>query len=203
MESGKRRPFYKNPWLIFVLGGIAFITISGPLMRNIPDPPEPIASLQEWSLETPDGRSWGSADLAGRTYVLAFISTRCRGGEACNAMRTAIEAVAKQFYSVDTPVWVVVVSTEYQEAKPAFRRWARTHMELWRGVTFLRGDKGSVEALMHSIGAHYEERAVQPWDLGLILVDYKGQLRGFYQTSKDGADEAAHRAVHVMREERK
>ncbi len=194
-------PFWRNPWAIATVVGIATITLMRPCTRYVPPPPAVIGEVPAYELEDDQGRGFGSEDLRGQVYVLAFFSVGCRGDE-CNRILPALKDLEEKSGLADPPIPIVAISIDWGKEPAALQRWVEVNTYELVRTRFLRGTAAVATLLLDSL-ARLEHSPVQkPWDLGLILVDGAGRCRGFYGTRKEhGVDEVAHRAIHVRSED--
>jgi protein SCO1/2 len=76
-ESGKPRPFYKNPWLLAFLGGAIALTLLRPMANQFKSAPPPLLSPGPWQLIGDDGKPFTSETLKGQVYIADFFFTTC------------------------------------------------------------------------------------------------------------------------------
>lgn len=194
-ESGGKKPWYRNVWVLATISSMVTITLLRPCTRHVPDPPPVTGALPAWTLATADGRPLGSADLAGNVYVLGFYEERA--GETSDAVLRALGQLQTRFAQAESPARLVAVRlgagplTDLDRAAEAMKaesgRW-----------TFVGGE--SAHELAKALDALHGEAHVAPWDHGLVMIDADGGCRGFYGTNAAGVDEAFHRSIHVLDE---
>ncbi len=211
-DWGFGRPLLRNPWFYFALILIAIITVSRPFLRHVAEPLPIIKTIPSFEFVSQKGEVFGSAQLAGKPYVVSFIFTRCQ--TACPLISQRFAELQKQFDYGRLPVRLVSFSVD-----PAFDRptvlgsyagnynqnpeiWtfvtSRTESESTGYLTFIEsafgvavGDGTTAERQTAMDIAHSEK---------LLLVDAYGQLRGVFSATPEGLNEIFHRSVALMGE---
>ena len=194
-ESGEKKPWYKNVWVIATLSSMATITMLRPCTRYVPEPPAATGTLPAWSLATADGKPFGSVDLAGSVYVLGLYAEH--GGEASDAVLRALGQLQDRYTKAQSPVKVVAARVGDGPLADLVRAATAMRAERPRW-TFVGG--GDAAAIGKSFDALHGEVHPAPWEHGVAIVDGDGACRGFYGTSDDGIDETFHRSLRVVDE---
>jgi protein SCO1/2 len=203
------RRLVRNPFLWAALTAIVALPIIRVRMSRIPEPPPVLGTLPRFSLTDQDGKTLGSGELAGKVWVANFIFTTCKSicPKLTATMRSLRERLARE--SIDVLSVSVSVDPE-NDTPPVLKAYAEkfgTDLARWR---FLTGPEKEVRALIvGGFKAHMGEKAVTSDNLidiahapYFVIVDGKGQIRGYYQPTETGIDEVFHRAQHVLREAR-
>ena len=73
-----QRPWFRNPFVLYFVIGIALLTAGRLLWPEKSPVPEVLIDLPAWELVDQDGDRFGSADLAGQVYIASFFFTRCK-----------------------------------------------------------------------------------------------------------------------------
>lgn len=171
--------------LTFILGAAACVPSSLPALL-----PEP---LPDFSLTTHARRPLTRADLSGRPWVANFIFTRCTS--ICPPFTTKMAAIAKRSAAQVPGLQLVSFSMDPEHDSPAvlsaFAQERQIDTTRW---TFLTGPREQMEAAVI-------KGLFQPWDKGngslvsighssrFVLIDARGQIRGFYPSTEEGAVE--------------
>ncbi len=146
--------------------------------------------IPDFSLTERSGRAIGKSDLLGSYWVASFVFTRC--ATSC-PMATA--ELAKLQSRLPQEIRLVSISVDPEHDSPqvltTYADRVGADLERW---LFLTGDKASVYRLVRE-GFHLavEENAGAPtgWEVThtprFALVDPKGRIRGYYESS-DAAD---------------
>jgi protein SCO1/2 len=222
------RRLLRNPFLWAALTAIIALPIVRIRMSRIPDPPEVIGTLPGFSLRDQDGKTLGSAELAGKVWIANFIFTTCKS--ICPRLTATMRTLRERFAREKIEVLSVSISVDPEnDTPPVLRAYAEKHgtdLPRWR---FLTGPEKEVRALIvGGFKAHMGRRAegsaagaprAERSDRGqavtsdnlidiahapyFVLVDGQGRIRGYYQPTETGIDEVFHRAQHVLRAERR
>ena len=199
---------YRAAWIIAFLMGITTITLMRPCTRHIPEPPPAVGAFPEVQLLDATEAPWGSEQLEGRVYVVAFLSSRCVVEDGCSGVFSALGELQRFFTREKVPIWVVGITIDDHWTASSFQHWSEVAWQTLGSVRLLRGSVAEITAIVQGARALQSESTESgladelgmPWSMGLILVDGEGQCRGFYETTSDGVDEVRHRAAHVYRE---
>lgn len=195
----------RHPWGTAIVVGIALITLMRPLTRRVPDPPAVTGSLSGFSLLDARGDRFDDARLAGRVWVCGFYYV---DDPRPRQVTDALADLAIRFARVDRSIHVVGISVDPEHDTPErVARYASTFdapLDRW---DLLTGPPEAVRAvIVDGFEAPMGPRAIGPDGrvmVGrsdrLVIVDGEGQLRGSYPATRAGADEAYHRAQHVLR----
>ncbi|HWE25343.1 MAG TPA: SCO family protein [Myxococcales bacterium] len=149
-------------WVILVVA-IAAWPVAWSLRTPLPPRLPVLGTVPVFDLTAQDGRPFGSNDLAGRVWLLSFVSTRSETGAA-----TTFAAVQSRTRNLEPDFHLVSISVEPDLDTPErLADYARAHRASPRMWTFLTG---STETVRDAV-AHGTE---------LVLVDREGRIRGYY-----------------------
>lgn len=206
-----RRFIMRYPWHIAIVIGLVAIPMSRSCTRFEPPPPAIVSSLPAFSLiAAADGEPFGTEQLQGKVWIAGFVFTSCP--TTCPAVTRQMHQLQERFAEASVPVDLVTFSVdpEYDtpqvlrayasKYKAAPGRWhfltAKSTVAMERvvvdGFRTAMGDKKAVDGGMFDI-AHTTK---------LALVDWDGNIRGYYRTDAAGLDEIFHRAQHVLKQKR-
>ncbi len=198
-----------NPFVWAFFAGVVILILIRPLLRFEPAPPPPLWALPRYSLTDQNGHPFGSEDLRGHVYVASFFFTRCPS--VCPAVMGAMSRLQEQLAKGEMDrVRLVSISVDPAEDTPLRleeyghrfgqdpARWAlltgdpeTVRKLLFEGFKVPLGDRRELGGGLYDI-AHTAK---------LALVDGQGRVRGFYDATDRGLDEAFHRARRVLKEE--
>lgn len=187
----------KSFWIIFWL-----LTFSYPiyktLNRTLP-PPLPIYyQVPQFSLTNEFGKPFGTNELNGRFYIASFMFTSC--ASTCPALMTKLDLVQKRVKGLGTKVAIVsfTVDPEVDTTEVLYKYARKRHSNpfIW---SFLTGTQSALEKIVidgykvpmgkkESINKVVGAENVSLLDIAhtekLVLVDDKGQIRGYYSTER-------------------
>jgi protein SCO1/2 len=181
-----------------------------PLTRREPPAPPVLTQLPEFRLIDQDGRPLGSAELKGQVWIAGFFFTSCQ--TVCPRILAGMDQIADRYRDLDVPIRVVAISVDPETDTPERLREVAARMEPdpqhW---TYLTGPTQDVQALVErGFLVAMGQKQLGPGGIldiahsaRLAIVDGQGGVRGFYDTTEEGLDEAFHRARHVLRDQRR
>lgn len=197
---------HRNPWLIaFVVGAVTLLALR-PFLRHEPEPPPVLYALPEWQLVDHDGERLGSEQLEGEVWVASFFFTSCPS--ICPALMASMLELQDRFEKADVDVKLVAFSVDPENDTPAVLReyGDKLGADLDGRWSFVTGSDAAMrELVIEGFKLHVGDKKRN--DEGLIdiahigrfvLVDWQGNVRGIYDTDKNGLDEVFHRAQHVL-----
>ncbi len=187
----------KSFWLIFWLLSFSY-PIYKTLNRTLP-PPLPIYyTVPEFHLTNEFGKPFSNNDLNGRFYIASFMFTSCP--TTCPVLLTKLDLVQKRIRGLGTKAAIVTFTVDPEVDTPdvlyKFARKRHSNPFIWTYLTGTQADlekivitgfkvpMGGKEATEKQVGndkitlfdiAHTEK---------LVLVDDKGQIRGYYGTDR-------------------
>ena len=203
----KGGPFYKNIYFIlFILGAIA-ITVVRPFMRHEPAPPKVISLLPNFSLKNQQGQIYGTNELNGKVYVASFLFTRCQ--TVCPLIAGKLKELQSKFAEAEMPVQIVSFSVDPEFDVPEVlleysQKWSNDK-GTW---VFLTGETAAMQQVMSGFAMSLEQPKADGSEsmidiahsAKLVLVDWKGAIRGYYDSNSEGLDEVFHRSKHVLKQ---
>lgn len=157
-------------------------------------PPPALGSVGAFSAVDQDNRPVTQAALRGRTWIAAFMFTRCP--TICPRITARMREVAAQAKARDIPVHMVSFSVDPEhDQPPVLKEYARAHGADLTRWSFLTGDFETIKRTsIDSFKLHLERSPDAGGDhMGilhgshLVLVDAGGQIRGYYATNDDEA----------------
>lgn len=191
----------KSFWLIFWL-----VTFSYPIYRSIYrelPPPLPVYyKVPEFNLTNEFGKSFGSKELNGKYYIANFMFTSCPS--TCPALMEKMDQVQKRISGLGTKAQIVTFTVDPDTDRPEvlyrFARKRNTNPYVWN---FLTGDKTDLKKIVIEgfkvplgeklpVQKKLGNETITMMDIAhsdkVVLVDNKGQVRGYYSTDKFGID---------------
>lgn len=204
--------FRKYLWVIAFLLGMVTLTAlrCTNRLRHIPDPPEVMFELPQYSLVDHHERPFTPQTLQGRVWIAGFIFTSCPS--SCPVVTKAMADLRDRYdrYGVDVDMVSFTVDPEHDTPAvlASYVEEAGADNEHWRFVT---GEPQQVIELVTSgfklgVGDREADEQGVAYDIAhstkLALVDGNGAIRGFYGIDGEhGTDEIFERAQHVLAEQ--
>lgn len=148
-----------------------------------------LGTVPEFSLTNWDKKTIGSKDLAGSFYVVDLIFTQCAG--TCPIL-TAQMASLQHSLIKTTNVKLVSISVDPNNDTPeVLAEYAKHYNADTKSWYFLTGDiptiyhiaKDGFKLTLDSVGGDFKNPIVH--SERLVLVDRKGNIRGFYNGAED------------------
>jgi protein SCO1 len=146
-------------------------------------------AVPPFTLTNQDGRTFGSADLAGKIWIADFIYSTCPG--PCPMISSRMSEMQKPLEKTD--VHFVSFTVDPETDTPArLRQYAdRLHARPGRW-DFLTGPKAtiyelSIRGFKLAASADGGERGQPIHSTRMILVDREGQIRGYYDATEADA----------------
>ncbi len=188
---------------------VLFLTLAAtwPFIRPLADRPPPrlpvLGTMHWFELVDERGLPFGTAELAGRTWVASFVFTRC--GTACPAITAKMKQVQDRARQLGSAFHLVSFSVDPEhDTPPILAAYARQHGASPRAWSFLTGPPAAVrtavsDGLKVSMGRD-EGREPDGISHGthLVLVDGLGQLRAFYDPDEPGVVDDVLRDVSLL-----
>jgi protein SCO1 len=197
------------PLVLFSLLAVAGLVAAGAgvLLRRERGPAPPVlGALPSFALTERSGRTVTREDLQGRTWVAAFIFTRCGG--ICPMMTQRM----KELQAKAPGLTLVSFSVDPQHDTPeALRAYAARH-GIGEGWLLLTGDEARLHGLardgFHLAAAAVPEAERQAGGDGpflhssrLVLVDGRARIRGYYDSAEAEALAALRRDLATVEAE--
>lgn len=184
-------------WLFFWL-----LMFSYPVYRSINrvlPPPLPVyATVPEFSLTNEMNKPFGSKELKGRFYVASFAFTTCPS--TCPKLMEKLDLVQKRIKGLGTKAAIVTFTVDPQNDTPEvlfkFARKRHSNPFIW---SFLTGSEADLRKIViegfkvpmgqkESVEKQLDKEKITLFDIvhteKVVLVDDKGQIRGYYGTDK-------------------
>ncbi len=211
-DWGFGRPLFKNPWFYFALVCIAVITVSRPLLRSVPPPLPVLKVLPSFKMIDENGEELQSEELKGTPYVASFLFTRCP--DICPMVAQKVSELQNQLQRGRLPVRLVSFTVDPKYDRPAqlleYGKRFSARPGVWR---FLTSHEGKHEDYLQFIETTFgvavgrpseAEEPMTAIDIAhtekLLLIDARGRLRGYFESTADGINEIFHRSVSLMGE---
>jgi cytochrome oxidase Cu insertion factor (SCO1/SenC/PrrC family) len=180
------RPFYKNPFVIGFVVGIAALTALPLMQRKFLKAPPPLRPLGTWELTRPDGEIVRSEALKGKVLVTQALPADCMPG--CNERVEAQASLLRHFDDLGGKVMLVTFVVPAVDAPPFARTFVAHQSTRW---VWLSGEPDAVDKVVERGFL----QALTGWsstaDAGTTsksfsslpsfsLVDQNGEVRGFW-----------------------
>lgn len=191
----------KTAWFFFWL-----IMFSYPVYRSITrvlPPPLPVYfKVPEFSLTNEFNKPFGTKDLVGRYYVANFMFTSCPS--TCPALMEKMDVIQKRIRGLGTKAAIVTFTVDPKNDTPEvlfkYARKRHSNPFIWSYLTGTESDlrkividgyrvpMGNKEAVQKQV----DNQKITLFDIAhtekVVLVDDKGQVRGYYGTDKAEMD---------------
>ena len=183
--------------------GLLLGTLALAACRSTPPLPE-LGSVPTFSLESQDAAPFGSRQLEGRVWAVAFMFTRCP--TVCPRVTRFMRKLQVAAKSDNVAVRLLSISVDPEnDTPPVLKEYARRFDADLSSWTFLTGDfeaikKTSEEGFKLALEGRADASAK---DFGivhgshLVLVDQRSKIRGYYRT--DDEQEAERLLVDAKR----
>lgn len=191
----------KSFWLVFWLLSFSY-PIYRSLNRELPPPLPVFYQVPEFNLTNEFGKSFGSTELKGKYYIANFMFTSCP--TTCPALMEKMDSVQKRIRGLGDKAQIVTFTVDPETDTPdvlyKFARKRNTNPYIWNFLTGKESDlqKIVVDGFKVPMGSKSPiEKVVGDQKVTLmdivhtekvVLVDTKGQVRGYYSTDKVGLD---------------
>lgn len=176
-------------WLAIVAFGLA-VPLLTRLRQPAPPPLPVLGTLPPFSLVDQDGQRAGSAELAGKVWLAGFIFTRCP--TICPAITATMARIQHRARGIEPGFRLISFSVDPAYDTPAvlsaFAAKHRASPQMWR---FFTGSLDAVKATvvdglkiaMGDVAPGEQDFASIMHGTHFVLVDQKGQIRGYYNSS--------------------
>ena len=187
----------KTFWLIFWLMSFSY-PIYRTMNRTLPPPLPVYYVVPEFNLTNEFGKPFGSKQLEGKFYIANFMFTSCP--TSCPALMAKMDLVQKRIRGLGTKAAIVTFTVDPEVDTPEvlykFARKRRSNPFIWN---FLTGSKADLEKVIVSgykvpmgtkepVEKQLAEGKITLFDIAhsekLVLVDDRGQIRGYYGTER-------------------
>ncbi len=177
-------------WILFCGFAFAF-PLYRSFMRKLPPPPPVLSMLPQYRLMNEQGEEFGSRELQGRFYLANFIFTSC--STVCPQTFEALKKIRHRLRGLGDKVAIISFTVDPETDTPSVllkkSRELGANSFLWR---FLTGSRSDLEQLLIKgfkvpMGGR-ESHESNLYDIAhtqkVVLVDGKGQIRGYYGLDK-------------------
>jgi len=166
--------------------------------RELPPPLPVYYKVPEFRLTNEFKKPFGSADLKGRFYVANFMFTSCP--TTCPNLMAKMDLVQKRIRGLGTKAAIVTFTVDPEVDTPEvlfkFARKRHSNPFIW---TYLTGSQADLEKIVidgfkvpmgkkEAVEKQLEGKTISLMDIAhsekLVLVDDKGQVRGYYGTER-------------------
>jgi protein SCO1/2 len=167
--------------------------------RELPPPLPVLYQVPEFSLTNEFNKTFGSKDLKGKYYIANFMFTSCP--TTCPALMEKMDIIQNRIRGLGTKAAIVTFSvdptTDTPEVLYKFARKRNTNPYVWNFLTGTETDlkKIVVEGFKVPMGnketiqKKLDTQTISLMDIAhsdkVVLVDDKGQIRGYYSTDKE------------------
>jgi protein SCO1/2 len=177
-------------WVIAVSFLFAF-PIFKSVQRQLPDPLPVLGNVPDFTFTNENGKPFGSRDLEGKVYLANFIFTSCQ--TVCPKLLEKIKTVQHRMRGVIDRAAIVSFSVDPENDTPevlyAKAREMNANPNVWRFLTAPLEDTKKLLVDGFKVPLGEKELAANVLDVAhsnkLVLVDQRGQIRGYYSTEKD------------------
>jgi protein SCO1/2 len=180
-------------WVVLVLAVFGW-RVASVVFSSAPKPLPTLIQLPAFSLVDQEGKAYGTKELQGHVWVGGFIFTRCV--TICPAITAKMHRIQERTRDL-TPTFHMVsfsVDPEY-DTPEVLTAYAKEHLADPRQWTFLTGSETAMkQAVVDGMKIAMEKQVAADGEfLGvlhgghLVLVDGKGQVRGYYDSEEEGA----------------
>ena len=168
---------------------VTLLGLFGAACRAQPEPPPRLGQVPEFALTDQNGRPFTRQTLAKKTWVAAFMFTRCP--TICPRITQKMKQLQRKH---GQKLWLVSFSVDPEHDTPeVLRAYAAKNGANLASWSFLTGDsevirKTAEKGFKLAVEGKVDTNAP---DLGLlhgshlVLVDGEGEIRGFYRTDDD------------------
>lgn len=187
-----------NPWFWAIFCSFFF---SYPILksvdRKLPLPNPVLYQLPEYQLINQYGKPFGSKDLQGKFYIANFFFSSC--ATVCPELMKKMQTIQHRVRGLGTNVALVSLSVDPEVDRPQrlLKEAQKYHANpyVW---SFLTGEKAQVKSIIVNgfklaMGDSPTRDSGSLYEMAhsgkLVLVDYQGNIRGFYQSDQAGINQ--------------
>jgi protein SCO1/2 len=187
----------KSFWIIFWLFSFSY-PIYRSLNRTLPPPLPVFYQVPEFSLQNEFNKPFGTKDLMGKFYIANFMFTSCP--TTCPALMEKMDVIQNRIRGLGTKAAIVTFTVDPKHDSPEvlfkYARKRNSNPYIWNYLTGTEADlkkividgfkvpMGNKEAIEKKL----ENKSITLFDIAhtekVVLVDNKGQVRGYYGTNK-------------------
>lgn len=161
---------------------------------------EVLSSVPEFTLTAESGKEFRSSQLAGSVWVANFIFTNCMGPcpRMTGQMRQVQNAVS-DFKDVRLVSFTVDPARDTPQVLADYARRNKADTAQW---SFLTGPQETLHQLKRNAFLLGDVSGQLEHSTRFALVDRRGRIRAFYDTTEPGAVKRVIRDVERLREEK-
>lgn len=206
-SSATAPSLFRSPFFYATLLGLIGIPLLYLVLpRRIPKPPPVLGQLPAFVLQDQEGKPFGLEQMKGSVSVVSFFFTRCP--TICPRLMGQVAKLQRRYEQAQLPMRLVSISVDPEHDHSvrlrSYGQRLRADFKRWR---FLTGPQKKIYALaeagfLTAVNTQKERPSVMELTHTekLILIDQRGQIRGYYESSDLGIDEVFHRSIHVLRQ---
>jgi len=163
-------------------------------------------TVPPFQLVNQSGQPFGSAQLAGKIWIADFIYTACPG--PCPMISSRMSELQKPLEKSDVHLASFSVDPE-KDTPQVLRGYAEKLQADPARWDFLTGPKSAIYKLSHdgfklAVSDGSDERGIPVHSTRMVLVDRRGQIRGYYDaTEADAVTKLLADTNHLLREQPK
>lgn len=199
----------KHPYLCAFAFGVFMLTSLRILLPPTPPPPEVFGEVPGFRLQSHQGTVFGTAELGGKTTIVNFVFTRC--GSVCPMLTQKLKQVRDRLEADGVPVTYLSLSVDPEfDTAEKLAEFAGKQDAGGTNWHFLTGPAGDVRRLIidgfkvglgESVPGEQADLIEIAHSEKFVLVDGRGQIRGFYSVDQKGLDDLDIRTRIVAREQ--
>ena len=163
-------------------------------------------TVPSFQLVNQNGQPFGSAQLSGKIWIADFIFTTCPG--PCPMISSRMSELQKPLENTDVHLVSFTVDPE-KDTPEVLRGYAEKLKAQPNRWDFLTGPKSAIYDLSRNgfrlaVSGGDEEAGIPVHSTRLILVDRRGEIRGYYEaTAPDAVTKLLADTSHLLREQPK
>lgn len=178
-EEPRRRPIWKDPFVLAFLVGITLVTLAAPRFRRIAPPPEVTGVLPAFRLADQSGVTVSNETIAGHVSLVGLVTVS--QPDASRAVVAGLSQLQPRFGMARARVETLLIDLDGSDAATR-QAWLQGLGPEAAGWRVLAGDGAcalAAEAFAAPPAASACDRALgAAKDARLALVDAAGQVRG-------------------------
>ncbi len=187
----------KSFWLLFWVLSFSY-PVYRTLNRTLPPPLPVYYVVPEFTLKNEFGKPFGTKELQGKFYIANFMFTSCP--TSCPGLMAKMDLVQKRIRGLGTKAAIVTFTVDPEVDTPEvlykFARKRHSNPFIWN---YLTGTKAELEKVIvggykvpmgtkEPVEKQLAEGKISLFDIAhsekLVLVDDRGQIRGYYGTER-------------------
>lgn len=181
----------KSPFFWAFLVGIGSIHLVKELSLHRRSAPEPMVTVDDWTLVDENGLAFGKKNLAGKLVIADFFFTSCPS--ICPKLTNAMKEVYQRFKDRSDDVHFVSISVDPKTDTPEVLKKFMLDNQLdrpnWHCLT--GNEKDIYQVVVDKMRVHVGQKEAVPGGDGLYdiphlahlaLFDQNGDLRGLFKT---------------------